>query len=33
MTRGRAGANFYLIKPVSERDLLRYAALLAGVSA
>jgi two-component system chemotaxis response regulator CheY len=28
-----AGANFYLIKPVSEADLLRYAAMLAGVPA
>jgi two-component system, chemotaxis family, chemotaxis protein CheY len=26
-----AGANFYLIKPVSEGGLLRYAAVLAGV--
>lgn len=26
-----AGANFYLVKPVSETDLLRYAAVLAGV--
>ncbi len=25
-----AGANFYLVKPVSEADLLRYAAVLAG---
>ena len=28
-----AGANFYLVKPVSEADLLRYAAVLAGVPA
>jgi two-component system chemotaxis response regulator CheY len=28
-----AGANFYLIKPVSEAGLLRYAAMLAGVPA
>ena len=28
-----AGANFYLVKPVSEADLLRYAAILAGVPA
>ena len=27
-----AGANFYLVKPVSEVDLLRYTAVLAGVS-
>jgi two-component system, chemotaxis family, chemotaxis protein CheY len=26
-----AGANFYLVKPVSEADLLRYTAVLAGV--
>jgi two-component system, chemotaxis family, chemotaxis protein CheY len=26
-----AGANFYLVKPVSETDLLRYTAVLAGV--
>lgn len=25
-----AGANFYLVKPVSEADLLRHAAMLAG---
>jgi two-component system, chemotaxis family, chemotaxis protein CheY len=25
-----AGANFYLVKPVSEADLLRYAAVLTG---
>ena len=25
-----AGANFYLVKPVSEADLLRHAAVLAG---
>ena len=25
-----AGANFYLVKPVSETDLVRYAAALAG---
>jgi len=28
-----AGANFYLVKPVSEADLLRHAAALAGVRA
>ena len=28
-----AGANFYLVKPVSEADLLRYATILAGVPA
>ena len=28
-----AGANFYLVKPVSEADLLRYVAVLAGVPA
>ena len=28
-----AGANYYLVKPVSEADLLRYAAILAGVPA
>jgi two-component system chemotaxis response regulator CheY len=28
----RAGANFYLIKPVSETDLRRHAAALAGMS-
>jgi two-component system chemotaxis response regulator CheY len=27
-----AGANFYLVKPVSEVDLLRHAAVLAGAS-
>jgi two-component system chemotaxis response regulator CheY len=27
-----AGANFYLVKPVSEADLLRHAAVLAGAS-
>jgi two-component system, chemotaxis family, chemotaxis protein CheY len=27
-----AGANFYLVKPVSEANLLRYASALAGVS-
>lgn len=27
-----AGANFYLIKPVSEADLVRHAALLAGAA-
>jgi two-component system chemotaxis response regulator CheY len=26
-----AGANFYLVKPVSEADLLRHAAILTGV--
>lgn len=26
-----AGANCYLVKPVSEADLLRYAAILAGI--
>jgi two-component system chemotaxis response regulator CheY len=26
-----AGANFYLVKPVSEADLLRHAAILAGL--
>jgi two-component system chemotaxis response regulator CheY len=26
-----AGANFYLVKPVSETDLLRYTAVLVGV--
>jgi two-component system, chemotaxis family, chemotaxis protein CheY len=26
-----AGANFYLVKPVSEADLLRHVAVLAGV--
>jgi two-component system, chemotaxis family, chemotaxis protein CheY len=26
-----AGVNFYLVKPVSETDLLRYTALLVGV--
>jgi two-component system, chemotaxis family, chemotaxis protein CheY len=26
-----AGANFYLVKPVSETDLLRHAAILTGV--
>jgi two-component system chemotaxis response regulator CheY len=25
-----AGANFYLVKPVSQADLLRHAAVLAG---
>ena len=28
-----AGANFYLVKPVSEADLVRHAAALAGVRA
>jgi two-component system chemotaxis response regulator CheY len=28
-----AGANFYLIKPVSQRDLLRHAAALSGAPA
>jgi two-component system chemotaxis response regulator CheY len=28
-----AGANFYLVKPISETDLVRYAAALAGVAA
>jgi two-component system chemotaxis response regulator CheY len=28
-----AGANFYLVKPVSETDLVRHAAALAGVPA
>ena len=27
-----AGANFYLVKPVSETDLLRHAAVLTGAS-
>lgn len=27
-----AGANFYLVKPVTESDLLRHAAVLAGVA-
>jgi two-component system, chemotaxis family, chemotaxis protein CheY len=27
-----AGANFYLVKPVSEADVLRYANVLAGAS-
>jgi len=26
-----AGANFYLVKPVSEADLLRHAAILTGL--
>ena len=28
-----AGANFYLVKPVSEADLLRHAAVLTGAPA
>ena len=28
-----AGANFYLVKPVSEADLVRYASVLAGAPA
>jgi two-component system chemotaxis response regulator CheY len=28
-----AGANFYLIKPVSQQDLLRHAAVLSGAPA
>ncbi len=28
----RAGANFYLVKPVSEADVLRHAKVLAGAS-
>ena len=32
-TRGAAGANFYLVKPVSEPDLLRHAAILTGAPA
>ena len=27
-----AGANFYLVKPVSERDLLRHVAVMTGAS-
>jgi two-component system chemotaxis response regulator CheY len=28
----RAGANFYLVKPISETDLLRHVAVLTGVT-
>ena len=28
-----AGANFYLVKPVSETDLVRHAAVLTGAPA